>query len=97
MELQNNFPTGNYFQQYINPDRDMPDEALKIHGLTKDFLADKPFFSKISKKFLDFLGKSELVIHNAKFDLGFLNHELDLCHDKNLKNFSVVDLSLIHI
>ena len=91
VELENNYPTGNYFQQYINPDRKMPEEALRIHGLTDEFLSDKPTFSNVAEKFLDFIKDSELVIHNAKFDLGFLNHELDLASKKNLLEFNVID------
>ena len=62
----------------------MPEEALKIHGLTDEFLSDKPTFSNVAEKLLDFIKDSELVIHNAKFDLGFLNHELDLASKKKL-------------
>ena len=91
VELENNYPTGNYLQQYINPDRKMPEEALRIHGLTEEFLSDKPIFSSVADKFLDFIKNSELVIHNAKFDLGFLNHELDLAHKKTLIEFKIID------
>ena len=91
VELENNYPTGNYLQQYINPDRKMPEEALRIHGLTDEFLSDKPIFSNVADKFLDFIKDSELVIHNAKFDLSFLNHELDLASKKNLLEFKVID------
>ena len=91
IELENNYPTGNYFQQYINPQKEMPEEALKIHGLTTDFLSDKPLFSDIAEKFLSFINGSELVIHNAKFDMGFLNYELELCSKTNLNNFKVLD------
>ena len=95
IELENNYPTGNYFQQYINPNREMPEEALKIHGLTDEFLSDKPTFSSVADKFLDFVKDSELVIHNAKFDLGFLNHELDFSSKKNLLDFKVIDTLLL--
>ena len=71
VELENNYPTGNYFQQYINPNRKMPEDAFKIHGLTDEFLSDKPSFLLVADKFLDFIKGSELVIHNAKFDQGF--------------------------
>ena len=91
VELENNYPTGNYFQQYINPDRKMPEEALRIHGLTDEFLSDKPVFFTIAEKFLDFIKDSELVIHNAKFDLGFLNYELDLASKKNLLDYNIID------
>ena len=82
IELDNNYPTGKHFQQYINPEKEMPEEALRIHGLTTDFLSDKPLFSDIAEKFLDFIADGELVIHNAKFDIGFLNYELELCSKK---------------
>ena len=82
---KNNYPTGKYLQQYINPERKMPEEAFKIHGLTDEFLSDKPTFSSIADKFLDFIKGSELVIHNASFDLGFLNYELDLASKKAWK------------
>ena len=95
IELENNYPTGNYFQQYINPNREMPEEALKIHGLTDEFLSDKPIFSSVAENFLDFVKDSELVIHNAKFDLGFLNHELDFSSKKNLLEFKVIDTLLL--
>ena len=57
VELENNYPTGNYFQQYINPNRKMPEEAYKIHGLTEEFLSNKPSFSIVADKFLDFIRK----------------------------------------
>ncbi len=95
IELDNNYPTGNYFQQYINPDREMPEEAFRIHGLTKEFLADKPLFSDIAQKLLGFLNEGELVIHNAKFDVGFLNYELELSSNTSLKNFRVIDTLLL--
>ena len=91
VELENNYPTGNYFQQYINPNRKMPEEAFKIHGLTDEFLLDKPTFLLVADKFLDFIKGSELVIHNAKFDLGFLNYELELASKKPLVEFKVID------
>ena len=95
IELDNNYPTGNYFQQYINPDREIPEEAFRIHGLTKEFLADKPLFSDIAQKLLGFISEGELVIHNAKFDVGFLNYELELSSNTNLKNFRVIDTLLL--
>ncbi len=94
VELENNYPTGNYFQQYINPNRKMPEDAFKIHGLTDEFLSDKPTFLLVADKFLDFIKESELVIHNAKFDLGFLNYELELASKKPLLEFTVIDTLL---
>lgn len=76
VELFNHMPTGNVYHQYINPQRMMPKEAFAVHGLGDDFLRDKPLFSTIAQAFLDFIGDSTLVIHNAAFDMKFLNAEL---------------------
>jgi len=76
VELFNHMATGETFHQYINPERDMPEGAFEVHGLSSDFLADKPVFAKIGQAFLDFIGDSKLVIHNASFDMKFLNAEL---------------------
>ncbi len=79
VELFNHMPTGKTFHVYLNPERDMPSEAAMIHGLTDDFLADKPLFSQIVDDFLTFIGDTVLVIHNASFDMGFINAELTRC------------------
>ena len=76
LELLNHMPTGRSFREYINPERDMPEDAEKIHGLSAAFLADKPRFAEIAQPFLDFIGEARLVIHNAQFDMKFLNAEL---------------------
>lgn len=76
VELYNHMPTGNTYHQYINPERAMPQEAFEVHGLGDEFLADKPVFAKIGQAFLDFVGDAKLVIHNAAFDMKFLNAEL---------------------
>ena len=76
LELLHHVPTGRSFREYINPERDMPEEAEKIHGLSSQFLADKPRFQDVAQDFLDFIGDAKLVIHNAQFDLKFLNAEL---------------------
>jgi DNA polymerase-3 subunit epsilon len=76
LELLHHLPTGRTFREYINPERDMPEEAERIHGLSADFLKDKPLFAKIAPDFLDFIGDARLVIHNAAFDMKFLNAEL---------------------
>jgi len=76
LELLHHVPTGRSFREYINPQRDMPEEAEKIHGLSAQFLADKPVFKDIARPFLDFIGDAKLVIHNAQFDMKFLNAEL---------------------
>ncbi len=76
VELHNHVPTGNVYHQYINPLITMPDQAFAIHGLSDEFLFDKPKFSEIAKEFLDFIGSAKLVIHNAAFDIKFINAEL---------------------
>lgn len=77
VELINHVPTGRVFHRYINPERDMPMEAFAVHGLSTEFLADKPVFAELAAEFLDFIGEATLVIHNAEFDIRFLNAELD--------------------
>lgn len=77
VELFNHVPTGKTYHQYINPQRDMPTEAFQVHGISEEFLRDKPLFAGIAQDFLDFIGSdSKLVIHNAAFDMKFLNAEL---------------------
>lgn len=76
VEILNRKLTGNHFHTYLNPERDIDAEAVKVHGLSRDFLADKPRFAQVAQRFLDFVTGAELVIHNAAFDVGFLNHEL---------------------
>jgi DNA polymerase-3 subunit epsilon len=76
-ELMNHLPTGERFHRYINPERDVPPEAQAVHGLTEKFLADKPVFAEIVADLLAFIGPdTKLIIHNAEFDLKFVNHEL---------------------
>ncbi len=76
VELFNHMPTGNTYHQYINPERDVPQEAFEVHGLGGEFLRDKPLFAAIAPAFLEFLGDAKLVIHNAAFDMKFVNAEL---------------------
>ena len=76
LELLNHIPTGRHFQAYLNPERDMPREAEEVHGLSAVFLAGKPKFAEIVARLLEFIGDAALVIHNAEFDLKFLNAEL---------------------
>lgn len=76
VELFNHLPTGKTYHQYLNPERLMPKEAFEVHGLGDDFLRDKPLFANVARAFLDFVGDSQLVIHNAAFDMKFLNAEL---------------------
>jgi len=76
VELVNLVPTGNVFHQYINPERDIPEDAARIHGLTAEFLKDHPVFRDIVEGFLEFIGDSILIAHNVEFDLRFMNWEL---------------------
>ncbi|MCW5699640.1 MAG: DNA polymerase III subunit epsilon [Rhodospirillales bacterium] len=76
VELINHIPTGRTYQQYVNPERSMPPGAFAVHGLSDAFLADKPIFALVVEEFLAFIQDSQLVIHNASFDLKFLNAEL---------------------
>lgn len=76
VELMGHVATGKTYHQYINPERGMPQEAFEVHGLGDDFLSDKPKFAQVGQAFLDFIGDAKLVIHNAAFDIKFLNAEL---------------------
>ncbi len=76
VELMGHMATGKTYHQYINPERGMPQEAFEVHGLGDDFLRDKPKFAEVGRAFLDFIGESKLIIHNAAFDIKFLNAEL---------------------
>ncbi len=78
VELVNRRLTGNHFHRYLNPEREIDEGAQQVHGLTLEFLAEKPRFADIAEEFLAFIRGAELIIHNAAFDLGFLNHELAL-------------------
>ena len=84
VELLNNFPSGKTWQRYINPKRPMPEEAFKIHGLSDEFLSNKPVFSDIINDFLGFIKDSDLIIHNSKFDLPFINYELEINNSQAL-------------
>ncbi len=76
LEMINRQITGHHFHQYINPERDVPEEVVKVHGLTTQFLADKPTFEQIAQDFISFIDGAELIIHNAPFDMKFLDSEL---------------------
>lgn len=91
VELLNHLPTGQTFHVYINPERDMPKEAEAVHGLSAAFLSDKPVFAAIAQEFLDFIGDATLVIHNASFDVGFLNAELGFLGHPSILPERVVD------
>lgn len=94
VELINHIPTGKNFHVYINPQRSMPEEAFRVHGLSEEFLADKPLFTAIIDDFLDFIGDATLVIHNAPFDMGFLNAQLSNSGRKTLAN-PVIDTVMV--
>lgn len=76
VELHNHLATGETYHAYVNPERDMPGEAERVHGLSEKFLSDKPVFADIAEDFLAFIGSSPVIAHNARFDMGFLNAEL---------------------
>lgn len=76
VELLNHVATGRTYQVYIDPQRDMPEEAFRVHGLSREFLSQHRTFDQVAEEFLQFIGDAGLVIHNAEFDLKFLNHEL---------------------
>lgn len=78
VEMINRRLTGNHFHVYINPEREIDDGAMEVHGITNEYLADKPLFKDIAQDFIDYVNGAELVIHNAPFDVGFLNHEFKL-------------------
>lgn len=78
VELINRKLTGNHYHVYINPDRIVEEEAIRVHGITNEFLVDKPKFAEVAEGFFEFVKGAELVIHNAAFDMGFLNHEFKL-------------------
>ncbi|MEM1428916.1 MAG: DNA polymerase III subunit epsilon [Pseudomonadota bacterium] len=91
VELLNHVPTGRTYHQYINPKRDMPTEAFNVHGISEEFLADKPPFEEIAQEFLSFVGRAKLVIHNAPFDMKFLNAELRWAGLRTLPNDQALD------
>jgi DNA polymerase-3 subunit epsilon len=91
VELLNRIPTGNTFHRYLNPERDMPAEAFNVHGLSIEFLKDKPLFHDVCEELLEFLGDAVLIAHNASFDYGFLCHELERCKREALIRDRVVD------
>ena len=90
VELIDNVLTQNYFHEYINPEIDISLSAQKVHGISNEFLIGKPTFNNIAKNFLDFIQDDEIIIHNADFDITFINKELQNCGFNNIKN-SVID------
>ena len=91
VELWNHLPTGKTFHKYLNPERNIPEEAQAVHGLTEDFLRDKPLFSQIVDDFLRFIKDSKLIIHNASFDMKFINAELELAKKSKLSGDIAID------
>ena len=91
IELINHVPSGETFQRYLNPERDMPPGAFAVHGLSAEFLADKPLFADVVDDFLGFIGHDALIIHNAAFDLGFLDAEMARLGRPALARDAVVD------
>jgi len=94
IELENLVATGRSFQAYFNPEREMPQGAMDVHGLTDAFLSDKPLFAERIDDMLEFIGDAQLVIHNAQFDLGFLNAELERAGRTRLINSHIDTVSL---
>ena len=91
VELINHLPTNNHFHVYINTERVVPDDAIRIHGITNDFLVDKPLFSAVADAFIDYIGDATLIIHDAEFDIKFLNYELDKLVKEALTFDRVID------
>src|SRR5712671_2993472 len=95
IELLNRIPSGQTFHCYLNPQRDMPAEAFAVHGLSAEFLADKPLFAHVVEEFLAFVADAPLVIHNAGFDIGFINAELDRCGQTAIARDRLVDTLML--
>lgn len=95
VELNNYIPTGKTLHKYVNPNRPMPEAAFKVHGLSDTFLRDKPLFIDIADEFLDFIGDAPLVIHNAAFDMKFLNAELRWAKKEAITTNEIIDTLLL--
>ena len=91
IETKDLIPTGKIFHRLINPQRDIPEDAMKVHGFSAEFLKDKQTFDQIAQEFLNFIQGKKIIIHNAPFDLGFLNGELDLINKDKLDQKVVID------
>ena len=91
IELDNQIPTNNIFHKYINPQRSVSEEAYKVHGYSDEFLSNKKTFEEISEEFLNFIKNKKLIIHNASFDLSFLNYELRLIKKKEIDKKNIID------
>ncbi|MEM7618106.1 MAG: DNA polymerase III subunit epsilon [Pseudomonadota bacterium] len=91
VELENHVPTGRHLQIYINPEREIPVDAIAVHGITNEFVSDKPVFSQVYMEFLNFIEGGKLVIHNAEFDMKFINWELNQVGHKPIPWPQVID------
>ena len=91
IELDNQIPTNKIYHKYINPQRSVSEDAYKVHGYSDEFLSDKKTFSEISEDFLNFIKNKKIIIHNAPFDLSFLNYELKLINQKPINKENVID------
>ena len=95
VEMINKVLTGNKFHYYVNPERDVPQDAYRIHGISSEFLQDKPLFRDIAHEFINFINNAKLVIHNAQFDIKFLNYELTLLNLPSIDLAEVIDTLII--
>lgn len=95
VEIVDRIRTGEVFHVYINPERDMPEEAYRVHGLSAEFLSDKPLFRDVADEFLRFIGDAPLVIHNAQFDMKFINYELKAVGKQEIPQERAVDTVVI--
>ena len=91
IELLNHVPTGKVYHQYVNPERDMPIEAERVHGLSGEFLLGHPVFADIADAFVEFMGDAPLIIHNAAFDMGFINAELTRLGTETIQKSRAID------
>ena len=85
VEIVNRKLTGRHFHKYINPERDISEGAFEVHGISREFLADKPVFAQVWEELIEFITDTELVIHNAPFDVGFLDYELGMLRNVNVR------------
>ena len=91
IELNNQIPTNKLFHEYLNPQREVSEDAYKIHGYSDKFLSNKQIFSEVAKDFLNFIKNKKIIIHNAAFDLSFLNYELKLINQKEIDKNNIID------
>jgi len=91
IEIEDLLPTGRTFHRFVNPERLIPPDATKVHGITDEHVRDKPKFREVCEELLDFIGGAPIVAHNAQFDRGFINHELSLCQKAILEDSLWID------